>query len=207
MNKSDAQPTPSTAMGARAQEIRISPSEMTKWVEYAKKFGVANAIAAALQECELAAYAAQPRSQSEDAVISIFRWLLGEEGEFPESLPGKRYGFRSELRKRLEEAGIGLEYEGAAQSAPPAQTPEELAKQYGVEAKHWDVTMEGAIPMGVKYETLWFAFLKAARAAQRPSAEMPMTAEARTALSRLISGEDLTVDEAALLTRLAQGAE
>lgn len=32
----------------------------------------------------------------------IFKWLLGESGEFPESIPRKRYGFRTELRKRLE---------------------------------------------------------------------------------------------------------
>lgn len=37
-----------------------------------------------------------------DAHASIFRWLLGEEGEFPESLPGRRYNFRTELRARLK---------------------------------------------------------------------------------------------------------
>lgn len=40
-------------------------------------------------------------SQVEKKYQSIFAWLLGEEGDFPESEPGKRYGFRSELRKRL----------------------------------------------------------------------------------------------------------
>lgn len=34
----------------------------------------------------------------------IFSWLLGENGEFPESTPGKRYGFRTELRKRLAQS-------------------------------------------------------------------------------------------------------
>lgn len=32
----------------------------------------------------------------------IFKWLLGENGDFPESEPGKRYNFRTELRKRLQ---------------------------------------------------------------------------------------------------------
>ena len=35
------------------------------------------------------------------AYDDIFAWLLGERDEFPESLPGRRYGFRSELRERL----------------------------------------------------------------------------------------------------------
>lgn len=39
-----------------------------------------------------------------EAHLSIFRWLLGEEGEFPESLPGRRYNFRSELHQRLAAA-------------------------------------------------------------------------------------------------------
>lgn len=38
----------------------------------------------------------------------IFAWLLGERGEFPESVPGKRYGFRSELRKRLAASRVPL---------------------------------------------------------------------------------------------------
>lgn len=33
----------------------------------------------------------------------IFKWLLGESGDFPESLPGTRYNWRPELRKRLAE--------------------------------------------------------------------------------------------------------
>jgi len=36
--------------------------------------------------------------------LEIFAWLLGESGEFPESKPGARYNFRSELRKRLAAA-------------------------------------------------------------------------------------------------------
>jgi hypothetical protein len=32
----------------------------------------------------------------------IFKWLLGENGDFPESEQGKRYNFRTELRKRLQ---------------------------------------------------------------------------------------------------------
>lgn len=32
----------------------------------------------------------------------IFKWLLGENGDFLQSEPGKRYNWRSELRKRLQ---------------------------------------------------------------------------------------------------------
>lgn len=35
------------------------------------------------------------------AYDEIFKWLLGESGDFPRSEPGKRYGFRTELRARL----------------------------------------------------------------------------------------------------------
>lgn len=31
----------------------------------------------------------------------IYKWLLGEAGDFPVSEPGKRYGWRIELRQRL----------------------------------------------------------------------------------------------------------
>lgn len=33
---------------------------------------------------------------------SIFKWLLGEEGNFPLSEPGKRYNFHTELREKLK---------------------------------------------------------------------------------------------------------
>jgi hypothetical protein len=38
------------------------------------------------------------------AYDEIFLWLLGEAGDFPESAPGRRYGFRTELRARLNAA-------------------------------------------------------------------------------------------------------
>jgi hypothetical protein len=41
------------------------------------------------------------RSQLEEQYNDIFMWLLGEKGDFPESIPGKRYGFRTELRAKL----------------------------------------------------------------------------------------------------------
>jgi hypothetical protein len=31
----------------------------------------------------------------------IYDWLLGESGDFPASEPGKRYGFRTELRRKI----------------------------------------------------------------------------------------------------------
>jgi hypothetical protein len=31
----------------------------------------------------------------------IFRWLFGEEGDFPESKPGHRYNWRKQLREKL----------------------------------------------------------------------------------------------------------
>lgn len=31
----------------------------------------------------------------------IFSWLLGENGDFPVSVPGNRYNFRTELRQRI----------------------------------------------------------------------------------------------------------
>lgn len=40
---------------------------------------------------------------------AIFRWLLGEDGDFPESQPGRRYGFRTELRARLRSVGTPTE--------------------------------------------------------------------------------------------------
>lgn len=36
-----------------------------------------------------------------EAHKEIFSWLMGETGSFPPSEAGKRYAFRSELRKRL----------------------------------------------------------------------------------------------------------
>lgn len=38
----------------------------------------------------------------------IFNWLLGLSGDFPPSEPEKRYGFRSELRKKLLDAGYSF---------------------------------------------------------------------------------------------------
>jgi hypothetical protein len=37
--------------------------------------------------------------------VGVYRWLLGYE-DFPESLPGKRYGWRTELRKRMPEGTL-----------------------------------------------------------------------------------------------------
>lgn len=41
----------------------------------------------------------------------IFNWLLGLGGDFPASEPGKRYGFRTELRKKLLDAGYSFDSE------------------------------------------------------------------------------------------------
>lgn len=39
----------------------------------------------------------------------IYKWLLGESGDFPLSEPGKRYNWRTELRRRLAELNKGKE--------------------------------------------------------------------------------------------------
>ncbi len=36
-----------------------------------------------------------------DRQKAVFQWLLGEDGDFPQSEPGHRYNWRIELRKRL----------------------------------------------------------------------------------------------------------
>lgn len=43
--------------------------------------------------------------KTEKKYAEIFSWLLGESGDFPRSEPGKRYGFRTELRQRLSLIG------------------------------------------------------------------------------------------------------
>ena len=41
-------------------------------------------------------------TKREQKYQEIFTWLLGENGEFPESEKGKRYNWRPELRNRLK---------------------------------------------------------------------------------------------------------
>lgn len=43
--------------------------------------------------------------KTEKKYAEIFNWLLGESDDFPRSEPGKRYGFRTELRQRLSLIG------------------------------------------------------------------------------------------------------
>lgn len=47
------------------------------------------------------AYADEIRRECAGKYESIFKWLLGEDGDFPESVPGHRYNWRGELRIRL----------------------------------------------------------------------------------------------------------
>ena len=41
----------------------------------------------------------QAREEEGKKYSEIFKWLLGESGDFPQSEKGKRYGFRTELRE------------------------------------------------------------------------------------------------------------
>ena len=70
------------------------------------EFGDASALNAILDSHEqLRSDLATARAETLEA-RRIFAWLLGEEGEFPTSEPGRRYGFRSPLREKLRAAGI-----------------------------------------------------------------------------------------------------
>lgn len=43
---------------------------------------------------------------SREEVEPIFKWLLGESGDFPVSEKGKRYNWRAELRSKLKRLGL-----------------------------------------------------------------------------------------------------
>lgn len=49
----------------------------------------------------LTAYVERQNLSERQRYDEIFKWLLGETGEFPHSVKGARYNWRSELRNRL----------------------------------------------------------------------------------------------------------
>lgn len=67
--------------------------------ELKRRRNLANWLTARYAEARQASAATDPRD-------AIFRWLLGIEGEFPPMDMRKKYAWRSELRRRLDEAGI-----------------------------------------------------------------------------------------------------
>lgn len=48
------------------------------------------------------------RAQGYQRADAIFRWLLGEEGDFPEFDPRRKWGWRTDLRRLLVRAGIDI---------------------------------------------------------------------------------------------------